>query len=79
VAGYQYVFDRFWESFPNICSSYQSWFIGKVAPSNVPPTPSTSVPAHLNSSGSDDANPLQVSPMSSAFPPVQTRTTTTAI
>ncbi|KAG6826560.1 hypothetical protein H0H92_015314 [Tricholoma furcatifolium] len=48
-----------------------SWFIGKVGqPGNLPPTPNSSIPAHLHSS-SDDAP--QVSPMSSAFPPTQTR------
>lgn len=53
-----------------------SWFIGKVAPAgNVPPTPNTSVPPH----GSDDANQSQVSPMSSAFPTVQTRAAATVV
>ncbi|THU91525.1 hypothetical protein K435DRAFT_780687 [Dendrothele bispora CBS 962.96] len=54
-----------------------SWFIGKVAPAgNVPPTPSTSVPPNNSSGNLDDgvSGQPQVSPMSSAFPPQQTRT-----
>ncbi|KIK61584.1 hypothetical protein GYMLUDRAFT_166278 [Collybiopsis luxurians FD-317 M1] len=53
-----------------------SWFIGKVTP--VPPTPSTSVPPQMNNSSSaeETSGQPQVSPLSSAFPPVQTRTTT---
>ncbi|KAF5373351.1 hypothetical protein D9615_007469 [Tricholomella constricta] len=52
-----------------------SWFIGKVGqPGNVPPTPNSSIPTHLHSA-SEDANQPQVSPMSSAFPTVQTRLT----
>ncbi|KAG5647907.1 hypothetical protein DXG03_007831 [Asterophora parasitica] len=52
-----------------------SWFIGKLhQPGNVPPTPSSSNPSHLHSM-SEDANQSQVSPMSSAFPAVQTRLT----
>ncbi|KAJ7281924.1 hypothetical protein C8J57DRAFT_1463951 [Mycena rebaudengoi] len=47
-----------------------SWFIGKVATGGIPPTPSTSVPPPLTSS-MDDPNTAQVSPMSSAFPSVQ--------
>ncbi|KAJ7460650.1 hypothetical protein FB451DRAFT_1371522 [Mycena latifolia] len=46
-----------------------SWFIGKVATG--PATPSTSVPPPLTSSIMDDTNQAQVSPMSSAFPAVQ--------
>ncbi|KAJ7113696.1 hypothetical protein C8R43DRAFT_1039768 [Mycena crocata] len=46
-----------------------SWFIGKVATG--PATPSTSVPPPLTSSMMDDTNQAQVSPMSSAFPAVQ--------
>ncbi|KAJ7746855.1 protein kinase regulator [Mycena maculata] len=45
-----------------------SWFIGKVATG--PATPNTSAPP-LTSSIMDDANQAQVSPMSSAFPAVQ--------
>ncbi|KAJ7132134.1 protein kinase regulator [Mycena epipterygia] len=45
-----------------------SWFIGKVATG--PATPSTSVPP-LTSSIMDDSSQAQVSPMSSAFPAVQ--------
>ncbi|KAJ7493427.1 hypothetical protein B0H11DRAFT_1717906 [Mycena galericulata] len=45
-----------------------SWFIGKVATG--PATPSTMAPP-LTSSIMDDSNQAQVSPMSSAFPPVQ--------
>ncbi|KAF9078195.1 hypothetical protein BDP27DRAFT_1207910 [Rhodocollybia butyracea] len=53
-----------------------SWFIGKVAA--VPPTPVTSIPPQMNNSLSlEDSNGQpQVSPLSSAFPPVQSRTTT---
>ncbi|KAJ4473677.1 hypothetical protein J3R30DRAFT_3780895 [Lentinula aciculospora] len=52
-----------------------SWFVGKIA--TVPPTPSTSVPSHMNNLGLEDNNGQpQVSPLSSAFPPVQSRTTT---
>jgi protein STE50 len=53
-----------------------SWFIGKVA--TVPPTPSTSIPPQMsNSMTIEDSNGQpQVSPLSSAFPPVQSRTTT---
>ncbi|KAK7031426.1 hypothetical protein R3P38DRAFT_2773966 [Favolaschia claudopus] len=50
-----------------------SWFIGKVATG--PATPSTGLPtATLTSSmmGGDDSSQAQVSPMSSAFPAVQT-------
>jgi len=48
-----------------------SWFIGKVSTgSAVPVTPSTSGPLPLTSS-MDDTNQAQVSPMSSAFPTVQ--------
>ncbi|TFK39959.1 hypothetical protein BDQ12DRAFT_518668 [Crucibulum laeve] len=52
-----------------------SWFIGKVSASgNVPPTPGSGVPANSSHSPAfDDATQTQVSPMSSAFPPVQTR------
>ncbi|KAJ7089694.1 hypothetical protein B0H15DRAFT_980173 [Mycena belliarum] len=46
-----------------------SWFIGKVATG--PATPSTSVPPQLTSSIMDDTSQAQVSPMSSAFPAVQ--------
>ncbi|KAJ6496772.1 hypothetical protein DFH09DRAFT_1204978 [Mycena vulgaris] len=46
-----------------------SWFIGKVATG--PATPSTSVPPPLTSSIVDDTSQAQVSPMSSAFPAVQ--------
>ncbi|RDB23537.1 Protein STE50 [Hypsizygus marmoreus] len=50
-----------------------SWFIGKVPqPGNAPPTPSSGVPSHLHNP-SDDTNQAQVSPMSSAFPSMQTR------
>ncbi|KAH9935057.1 hypothetical protein B0H21DRAFT_759323 [Amylocystis lapponica] len=64
-----------------------SWFIGKVpATSGAPQTPSTSgAPNTLSASlmegdsrySNDTTNPqmTQVSPMSSAFPPMQTRTT----
>ncbi|KAF8889377.1 hypothetical protein BD779DRAFT_1521192 [Infundibulicybe gibba] len=55
-----------------------SWFIGKVAPvGNPPPTPSTSTapPQPISSVSLDDSGQAQVSPMSSAFPPVQTRGT----
>lgn len=67
-----------------------SWFIGKVpTAAGVPATPSTSgAPPTFNPTtlpidgglGSDVAAPpttqqAQVSPMSSAFPPMQTRTT----
>ncbi|KAF7317902.1 hypothetical protein MKEN_00878200 [Mycena kentingensis (nom. inval.)] len=45
-----------------------SWFIGKV--STGPTTPSTTLPPPLTSTGDDGQ--AQVSPMSSAFPPVQT-------
>ncbi|KAJ6469794.1 hypothetical protein C8R47DRAFT_1024008 [Mycena vitilis] len=45
-----------------------SWFIGKVATG--PATPSTAVPP-LTSSIMDDSSQAQVSPMSSAFPAVQ--------
>ncbi|KAF8159613.1 hypothetical protein B0H34DRAFT_654723 [Crassisporium funariophilum] len=56
-----------------------SWFIGKVSASGVTPaTPNSSIPPLNMSSGLDD-NQTQVSPMSSAFPPVQSRTTTTLI
>ncbi|PFH51952.1 hypothetical protein AMATHDRAFT_58183 [Amanita thiersii Skay4041] len=56
-----------------------SWFIGKVSTTsttassaNTPPTPSTSATPHGNPT--DEVNgQTQVSPMSSAFPPVQTR------
>ncbi|KAJ3906368.1 hypothetical protein F5879DRAFT_797754 [Lentinula edodes] len=52
-----------------------SWFIGKVAA--VPPTPSTSVPPQMNNLNLEENNGQpQVSPLSSAFPPVQTRVTT---
>ncbi|KDR80577.1 hypothetical protein GALMADRAFT_222174 [Galerina marginata CBS 339.88] len=53
-----------------------SWFIGKVSTSGVglvPPTPNSSIPIP-NTSSLDDGQ-TQVSPMSSAFPPVQSRTT----
>ncbi|KAF9005981.1 hypothetical protein BDQ17DRAFT_1540607 [Cyathus striatus] len=52
-----------------------SWFIGKVSNSNhVPPTPNTStLTSSSNALNYDDPNQSQVSPMSSAFPPVQTR------
>ncbi|KAJ7695055.1 hypothetical protein B0H17DRAFT_980234 [Mycena rosella] len=53
-----------------------SWFIGKVATG--PATPSTSVPP-LTSSIMDDANQAQVSPMSSAFPAVQSSARTVAV
>jgi len=46
-----------------------SWFIGKVATG--PATPSTSTAPPLTSSIMDDTNQAQVSPMSSAFPAVQ--------
>ncbi|KAF9563946.1 hypothetical protein CPC08DRAFT_685900 [Agrocybe pediades] len=50
-----------------------SWFIGKVSTSGgTPSTPNTSVPPPT-SNGLDEGH-NQVSPMSSAFPPVQTRT-----
>ncbi|KAI0091726.1 hypothetical protein BDY19DRAFT_983959 [Irpex rosettiformis] len=55
-----------------------SWYIGKMPPSGAPATPSTSsAPHHFplepgDGSGSQQA---QVSPMSSAFPLIQTRTT----
>ena len=67
-----------------------SWFIGKVpAASGVPATPSTSgnpnnygsasLPMEGDSRFANDATgqlqQAQVSPMSSAFPPMQTRTT----
>lgn len=54
-----------------------SWFIGKVATSGPqqPPTPSTNAPAPVSL---DDTNG-QPSPMSSAFPPVQQRSTTAVI
>ncbi|KAJ6581177.1 hypothetical protein B0H19DRAFT_1207210 [Mycena capillaripes] len=45
-----------------------SWFIGKVATG--PATPSTAIPP-LTSAIMDDTNQAQVSPMSSAFPAVQ--------
>jgi len=52
-----------------------SWFIGKV--SNTPATPSSGVPPNLTNSSMDESNGgAQVSPMSSAFPPVPNRTTT---
>ncbi|KAJ3756582.1 hypothetical protein EV360DRAFT_47701 [Lentinula raphanica] len=52
-----------------------SWVIGKVA--TVPPTPSTSVPPQMNNLTLEDNNGQpQVSPLSSAFPPVQSRTAT---
>ncbi|KAJ7918796.1 hypothetical protein B0H13DRAFT_1991729 [Mycena leptocephala] len=46
-----------------------SWFIGKVATG--PATPNTAVPPPLTSSIMDDTSQAQVSPMSSAFPAVQ--------
>lgn len=54
-----------------------SWFIGKVATNGPqqPPTPSTNAPAPVSL---DDTNG-QPSPMSSAFPPVQQRSTTAVI
>jgi hypothetical protein len=53
-----------------------SWFIGKAASnSGAPATPNTA-PSQLNSTLDADSGGSQVSPMSSAFPPVQTRTTT---
>ena len=67
-----------------------SWFIGKVpAATGVPPTPSTSgnphhpgsatLPLEGESRFANDATAqsqqAQVSPMTSAFPPMQTRTT----
>ncbi|KAF5352885.1 hypothetical protein D9757_012097 [Collybiopsis confluens] len=53
-----------------------SWFIGKAAP--VPQTPITSIPPHMSnpSNVEEVIGQPQVSPLSSAFPPVQTRTTT---
>ncbi|KAJ3517761.1 hypothetical protein NLJ89_g316 [Agrocybe chaxingu] len=51
-----------------------SWFIGKVSSNGgTPQTPGLNIPP--TASNLDD-NQNQVSPMSSAFPPVQTRTTT---
>ncbi|KAH9924732.1 uncharacterized protein B0H18DRAFT_934089 [Fomitopsis serialis] len=65
-----------------------SWFIGKVpAQAGGPQTPSTSgAPHQLSASytesepryGNDTSPQTQVSPMSSAFPPMQTRSTTVA-
>jgi bZIP factor len=56
-------------------TTIQSWFIGKV--SNTPATPSSGVPPNLINSSMDESNGgSQVSPMSSAFPPVPNRTTT---
>lgn len=62
----------------------KSWYIGKIAqttPPGAPATPSTSgAPNHLNTASlsldSDASNGSlqpQVSPMSSAFPPLQSR------
>ncbi|KAL6306280.1 hypothetical protein BKA93DRAFT_729720 [Sparassis latifolia] len=65
-----------------------SWFIGKVpTPPGAPQTPSTSgapnaLSASLMESDSryaNDSQQAQVSPMSSAFPPMQTQTRTTAV
>jgi len=51
-----------------------SWFIGKVSASGVGPvTPNSSI-LPPNTSSLEDGH-IQVSPMSSAFPPVQSRTT----
>lgn len=66
-----------------------SWFIGKVpAQPGGPQTPSTSgAPPQLSASytegdasrfGADAVGQAQVSPLSSAFPPMQTRSTTVA-
>jgi len=59
----------------------QSWFIGRVSATGVTPaTPNSSLgatpgpPINL-----DDNNPVQVSPMSSAFPPLQSRSATTVV
>ncbi|KAF8637652.1 hypothetical protein AX17_002720 [Amanita inopinata Kibby_2008] len=60
-----------------------SWFIGKIATvsaattsANTPPTSSTSATPNVQSTATDEPNgQAQVSPMSSAFPPVQTRPT----
>ncbi|KAI0731203.1 hypothetical protein C8Q76DRAFT_670039 [Earliella scabrosa] len=59
-----------------------SWFIGKVpSSSGTPATPSAANAPNLNpgeqdnSYRNDAAQTAQVSPMSSAFPPIQTRTT----
>ncbi|KAF9480517.1 protein kinase regulator [Pholiota conissans] len=52
-----------------------SWFIGKVSPSggSAPPiTPGSAIPSNTSSTLEDGQG--QVSPMSSAFPPVQSRT-----
>lgn len=62
----------------NLIFRLQSWFIGKVAPEGkVPPTPSTTAPPHPHSSAlhDDPMGQAQVSPMSSAFPAVNTRAT----
>lgn len=75
---------------PSSLICFQSWYIGKVSPTSAAPsTPSTSgAPSQFNSAGlsldgdsrfAADApgggQQAQVSPMSSAFPPIQTRTT----
>ncbi|EAU90591.1 protein kinase regulator [Coprinopsis cinerea okayama7 len=50
-----------------------SWFIGKVTPSGpVPSTPNTGM-SSLGSTSMDEIGQNQVSPMSSAFPPVQSQ------
>ena len=63
----------------------QSWFIGKVPTANTPATPNPSVmSSNLSTSvttdseagiGGGNITSVQVSPMSSAFPPMQGRTT----
>ncbi|KAF5316032.1 hypothetical protein D9619_006350 [Psilocybe cf. subviscida] len=54
-----------------------SWFIGKVSPAGAtagtPPTPGYNM-QHSNASSNMEDGQNQVSPMSSAFPPVQSRT-----
>lgn len=63
----------------------QSWFIGKVPTANTPATPNPlTMSSNLSASIATDAEAgngggnitsVQVSPMSSAFPPMQGRTT----
>lgn len=65
----------------DLAAHSQSWFIGRVSANGVmPSTPNSSVaPTANNSVNLEDNNPSQVSPMSSAFPPVQSRSTTTVV
>ncbi|KAF9531737.1 protein kinase regulator [Crepidotus variabilis] len=57
-----------------------SWFIGKVSSSGATPaTPMSAIPPAPMSAINLEENPTQVSPMSSAFPPLQSRSTTTVI